>query len=313
MGLSFKESLERAKETLLNSAVGDLLTDDVALHSAQKIILLAVKSWTPEKDILPLAQARGKKNPIIEDQGDAFYSYDGILLGISDSDNDNRIFVSSNTYDQLTGGDPKYLITQQDLKEFKADAEKYPIQATIAEGQYFAELPMTAQEFLEIAGTIYAEDASTPEVAKAIYSVVRNRARFSKLSEFEVVKDVKNQGIYGWKNHDDILKEGASKTRKKNAFAAVLQSYFLSVDWSNGAYVWQGTDFADRKMPAYTSYYLTGFRFTDPAHDIWGLGNHESGNSKWVYKYESTAVFGQTTFMNLTDEWKTVNKYRKPW
>lgn len=95
-------------------------------------------------------------------------------------------------------------------------------------------------------------------------------------------------------------------------------------DYSNGAYHWHGTDFAKptEGSTAYEDYYLAGFKFTKSSHDIWKLGNHEkkgqntvfpinSSTGKrekktllWSYTYESTAVYGKTTFMKPTEEFK---------
>lgn len=176
-------------------------------------------------------------------------------------------------------------------------------------------LSVTHSEFKAIAGTIYAEGTAwnlSFEEAAGIYSVMRNRANASEKSVYQIAK---GGGIYGWSERDKINSSGAHQPSVKNAYRGTIEGLINSKDYSGGAFYWHGKDFAKPTSGshAYESYYKVGFNFTNTSHDIWNLGSVKSGNSNWDYKYQSTGVGGNTTFMKLTDEWIKANKYKGKW
>jgi len=81
------------------------------------------------------------------------------------------------------------------------------------------------------------------------------------------------------------------------------------IDYSNGAYFWDGADIRSnyKRHPKV----LTGIRFADPAHNIYGIdekdvpgeewwrnaaGANTRLRGRWSYMYESTAAHGGTIF-----------------
>ncbi|MNS90451.1 hypothetical protein D3C72_1245020 [compost metagenome] len=148
--------------------------------------------------------------------------------------------------------------------------------------------------------------------AAGIYSVMENRANASDKSTYEIAK---GGGIYGWGERDKINSDGASQTKVQNAYRGLIAGISESKDYSGGGFYWQGIDFHKHYdgMHAYESFYKVGFKFTSTTHDIWKLGNQQSGKSGWDYKYQSTGVEGKTTFMKLTNEWIKANGYTKSW
>ena len=166
-------------------------------------------------------------------------------------------------------------------------------------------------EFVAIAGTLYAE--STPdecsfEEMAAIGSVVRNRAFADEKSIYEVVS-TRRYGVYGYRSRGKIDNPKANKHKVNLAFKAAMFTLCTAIDYSNGAYFWQGKDFSikDSKISrAYELFYETGFIFTSSSHDIYNMGSYSKGGSV-PYKYESTAAFSGTVFMRLTTTWKQAN------
>ena len=160
-------------------------------------------------------------------------------------------------------------------------------------------------EFVAFAGTLYAE--STPgqnsfEEMAAIGSVVRNRAIAEGSSIYEVISSRKS-GIYGYKSREKINDSRANPDKVNLAYKAAIITLLTKMDYSHGAYYWQGRDFSHRGSAAYEQYYETGFNFTSPSHDIYNMGSHSIGGPV-PYKYESTAAAAGTIFMRLTESWK---------
>jgi RHS repeat-associated protein len=163
---------------------------------------------------------------------------------------------------------------------------------------------MSHANFKDIAGTLFAEGSTQMSIAEAtgIYSVMENRAAADGKTVLGVAS---GGGIYGWGHRDKINSIYANKAQVNNAYLGLRNGYF-NADTSGGAYFWHGADFGKKNWQAYKSYYLSGFKFTDTAHDLWNLGTHKSKHS-WLYKYESTGASGGTTFMRLTTAWQSAN------
>ena len=167
-------------------------------------------------------------------------------------------------------------------------------------------------DFVDFAGTLYAEsDAKyySLEEMTGIGSVIKNRA--CKKNE-SLTKAASQGGIYGWNNRSLILSPNKNVQKTNLAYKAAMLIILTDIDYSNGAYYWQGRDFAKKGSPSYNEFYLSGFYFTSNSHDIFNMGSHRSGKSV-DYKYESTAAAGRTVFMRLTNNWKIANKYTGAW
>lgn len=240
----------------------------------------------------------GRVDPTGALDGD-YYNYDGTYLG-SDGINDNKVYVVEYV-------DPETAENGMSASDLLAirDRESFTSTDPIAK-----ELPITHSEFKAIAGTIYAEGASTYEEAAGIYSVMRNRSEASGKSIYNIAR---GGGIYGWSERGKIDNALANQDWVKNAYKAVIDGIQGGKDYSNGAYYWHGKDFALSGWKANDDYYQVGFLFTNTDHDIWGLGSKKSGNSNWDYKYKSTGAAGKTTFMKLTNKWIKANNYTGKW
>lgn len=140
--------------------------------------------------------------------------------------------------------------------------------------------------------------------AAAIYSVLENRGNEDGKSTLQVAS---GGGIYGYFKRSKISSDLAPKNLVKNAYKGLIRGILDKKDYSNGGYFWHGKDFSIKTLKAYNSYYKVGFHFTDKSHDIWKMGDHPSPNPKWSYQYESTAAYGGTTFMRLSNKWMKEN------
>jgi hypothetical protein len=173
-------------------------------------------------------------------------------------------------------------------------------------------LRMTTAQFNDLAGVIYAEASNSAPwtEAAAIHGVLRNRAAGDGNSVLDQAND-RNQ-VFGANEKDKIWDKNASTAKRLAVFQGIAQSIVTGKDFSNGAYFWHGVDFKGPTAgsKAHERFYLTGFKFTSRSHDIWGLGDHKSGK-KYEYKYQSTAAYGKTTFMKLTDAWMKANGARR--
>ncbi|CAM1340655.1 RHS repeat-associated core domain-containing protein [Tenacibaculum amylolyticum] len=195
-------------------------------------------------------------------------------------------------------------ISQKDFNSLMKSWKSFDIGYYFAQLQDFTPLNLSVSDFDAIAGTLFAEGSAKMswQEAAGIYSVMENRAN----SDGTTVLDVASGGgIYGYDERDKINSIYANKAQVNNAYKGLIEGYYGG-DFSNGGYFWHGKDFSLKNWKAHKSYYLTGFKFTDKAHDLWNLGNHKSKHN-WQYKYESTAAFGGTTFMRLTSQWQTAN------
>ncbi len=234
-------------------------------------------SWSP--------YAYCANNPLkyIDPDGkDHYYSEDGVYLGQDDKKTQNVWAVANNSYIQSEVG---AIVLESGLTQIMDNQGN----------------GMSHDQFLDLAGTLYAEGASTWEEAAGIYSVMENRGNADDKTALDVAKQ-KGQ-VNGYSDRDKIKSMFANKNQVQNAYKGLIRGSLDSKDYSGGGYYWHGKDFGKSTWPANKDYYQVGFKFTDSKHDLWGQGTHVSGNSKWDYKYESTGAAGGTTFMKLTGAW----------
>lgn len=94
------------------------------------------------------------------------------------------------------------------------------------------------------------------------------------------------------------------------------------IDYSNGAFFWEGKDFADKvKNNERSERYSRGFKFSKPEHNIYDMPenklkkvttywrdakgkNTSKIRGEYEYTYETTAAYGGTIFIRYTDDWK---------
>lgn len=233
-------------------------------------------SWSPYAYC-----ANNPMNRFDPDGKDHYYSQDGVYLGLDDKKTQYVWAVANDSYTQSKGST---VILESGLTQIMDNQGN----------------GMLHDQFIDLAGTLYAEGASTWEEAAAIYSVMENRGNAEDMTTLDIAK---GGGIYGYKERDKINSKFANKNQTENAYKGLIRGALDSKDYSGGGYYWHGKDFGKSTWRANKDYYQVGFEFTDSKHDLWGQGNHVSGNKKWDYKYESTGASGSTTFMKLTDTW----------
>ena len=241
--------------------------------------------WTPYRF--------GLNNPIIYNdptgllEGD-YFSEEGKYLG-NDGIDDKKVYVAKEGSYKANdkGGNTIQKSGISELKDGKGN-------------------PVNIDTFNHLASVLYSEGASTSGEAAGIFSVLENRAVLEGTSIME--QATYEKGVYG------ASKEGMSKysspfasaSMKENANAGVIMGLTSSTDFSNGAYFWDGKDFASGG--GNRERYSPGFLFTNPSHDLWGQGNNKVTGStsfgNWDYKYKSTNAAGNTTFSTTTYSWR---------
>jgi hypothetical protein len=197
-------------------------------------------------------------NRIDPDGMDHYYSQDGVYLGQDDKETQYVWAVANNSYMQDKGGSIIFNSGLTQIMDNQGNAIMH-------------------DQFMDLAGTLYAEGASTWEEAAGIYSVMENRGNAEDMTTFDIAK---GGGIYGYKERDKINSKFANKKQTQNAYKGLIRGTLDSEDYSNGGYFWHGKDFGKSTWRANKDYYQVGFEFTDSKHDLWGQGTHVSGNKK---------------------------------
>lgn len=82
-------------------------------------------------------------------------------------------------------------------------------------------------------------------------------------------------------------------------------------DYANGGCFWDGNDLVTKGKKQ--KHYIKGYRFTDPLHDVLGVGDSDPAGlvgkyATYDYTYESTAGYGHTIFWKLTQEFLTAQR-----
>lgn len=222
-------------------------------------------------------------------QGD-YYSYEGKHLG-TDGVDDNKVYAAT-----CVNYDANGLVIQN-------------------EGHDVVDLKITHTEFKDIVGTIYAEmsvGSRNWKEGAGIYSVLENRAA---VKGDNVYTRAKSGGIYGWGQRKKAFQNNSDKSKREAAIKGTIYGIVKDIDYSGGAFFWQGTDFHKHYdgMHAYESFYLVGFYFTHSSHDRWNICNHLSGRSDYDYMFESTGVESKTTFMKYNDKYSKTQGKTKQW
>jgi RHS repeat-associated protein len=242
-----------------------------------------------------------------------YYTNDGYYLGSDDID-DHLVYVVDDDY-QLARNTNGTIEIGQDGANLLAFNNGDPIYD---------------YQINDVVGTIYAEMGSrdADEAAK-IYSTVENLASdrgHTELSELQYIQPGQTKpGIRGWLAKDKYTSEKGKMADEKRsaAFRGFALAAISDFDFSMGARFWQGNDMARIGSFAYNEYYLKGLLFTDATHDIHGLGSNPYQGSRtfsdkrgmhtmnWTYKYQTTTVGGQTTFLKLNIMYQIANRYKK--
>lgn len=86
------------------------------------------------------------------------------------------------------------------------------------------------------------------------------------------------------------------------------------IDYANGGCFWDGEDL--KSQGAHQLHYPWGYRFTDPLHDVLGVGDTPPMNlsdtyGHYDYTFESTAGYGHTVFWKYADEFMNARKVKQ--
>jgi hypothetical protein len=116
-------------------------------------------------------------------------------------------------------------------------------------------------------------------------------------------------GVYGSRNKDRERyseKGAAADTKRLNVKAGLILGITSKIDYSNGGFFWDGTDF--KSGGGHDQRYKPGYKFSNFNHDIYKLGDNlipsKTKYGSWDHKYESTTVIQKTTFSKLSQEWR---------
>ena len=229
-----------------------------------------------------------------------YYKMDGTYLG-SDGVDDDKVYAVDNDAVVVSTNKDGWTTNIFDKNKVTDITEKYGI---------------TYSDFKDLAGTIYGEmgkKSTSWKEGAGIFDVIKNRSNLE--DDKSIWDEAQKGGIYGWKHKDLIFNKFAGKLKVQAAFRATLTGITSNVDYSNGAYFWQGVDFHKhfKGMVAYETFYLTGFHFTRPEDDIYCMGDHNSGAIDYKYRYQSTGAEEGTTFFKYTEEYKNATQHPKQW
>ncbi len=200
---------------------------------------------------------------------------------------------------------------KNDKKVYAADSVTKNKDGIVTSAENAQDLGINHDQFIFAAQTLYAESSpktTSLEVA-GIYSVLENRAEAYGTDVMSQMSPNYPKGVYGSRAEDRkrYFEKGAGADAKRLAVrAGLIMGITSNIDYSDGAFFWDGTDF--KSGGGNRERYAPGYLFTNKSHDLYGLGNNSKpGKTKfgsWNYKYESVKTLGKTTFSRLTDAWR---------
>jgi len=171
-----------------------------------------------------------------------------------------------------------------------------------------------------LAATAYGE-ASTKDIFEEMAAIANVLVRQQKARSYPTIGEfIKKDTTFAFAAHDGnaryaklVLAKDSEIVSDKGMSAALNAAInalsTTGIDYSNGAYFWDGADIKSNydKHPKVRG----GIHFTDPKHNIYGIeekdvpgeewwrdaqGKNTKLRGKWNYKYESTAAYGGTIF-----------------
>jgi Bacterial toxin homologue of phage lysozyme, C-term len=180
-----------------------------------------------------------------------------------------------------------------------------------------------------LAATAYGE-GSTQNVPAEMAAIANVLVRQQKARGYSTILDfLKNDKTFAFAAHDgnqryqNLMGATPESIAKNDGMSAALDAARNALsesptDYSNGAYFWDGADVKSnyKKHPKVRK----GVQFTDPSHDIYGIGSNKvpgeewwrdsSGKKtklrgKWDYTYDSTATHGGTIFWQYNPDFRT--------
>ncbi|MBK8150713.1 MAG: hypothetical protein IPK58_21565 [Acidobacteria bacterium] len=169
-------------------------------------------------------------------------------------------------------------------------------------------LHLTVAEFDRLAQAVYAESSGSVNEAWGIVNVLENRAAADGTDLITQVSDAPGYGVYGVRDARYFTESGPDAEQKRRNTHRGIAGGIPGGDITNGAYYWHGRDLGQAGSGAYRGFYLVGLRFSSQSHNLWKLADQKSGSKKYDYKYETTGVRGQTTFIRLTSAWLSANR-----
>ena len=180
-----------------------------------------------------------------------------------------------------------------------------------------------------LAATAYGEGSSSnvfEEMAAIANVLVRQqKARgYKSISSFiSTDKNFAYAAHDGNERYKQLMEASKSQISADKGMAAALKGAInalspVPVDYSGGAYFWDGADIKSN----YEKHAKVrgGIHFSDDAHNIYGIkekdvpgeewwrdkqGKKTKLRGKWTYKYESTAAWGGTIFWKYNQDYLT--------
>ena len=183
---------------------------------------------------------------------------------------------------------------------FSSDRDAYNSSLSKLEGSS-NNLHLTSSEYGDLSRTIYQESGSSDyKEAGGIYGVLVNRA---KADHSSVMKEASNGQVAGWNDGKKLTKANMSSGKMAAVNRGIAMSAVNNVDYSNGAYFWDGLDLNPANCPhcgGYSKHYKAwGMTFSDASHNRYGLPNSSSPDG--LSPLETTGVQGKTTFTRFTN------------
>lgn len=187
--------------------------------------------------------------------------------------------------------------------------------------QVATELSVSNSELTKLAATSYGE-SSTSNVKEEVFGIASaiinnkearggNATISSTISGFALAASDGNERTAEFNN---TTAENRNGSFMQTAVAGAINAVNGGQDYSNGATHWAGTDIGSKFEKRATG----GLQFTDPSHDLQGLGSQTVKNAPitthiynkqgkatavrgtYSYTWQTTAAQGQTTFMKKT-------------
>lgn len=233
-------------------------------------------------------------------KGGYVYSHDGVSYGkLTNTGYSDEIYLVKEE-DVSLSKSGKYLFKNVNLFKWKSG------------------IKVLKKDFDFIVETLYAESSGEYEETLGIYNVCENRAIQDKVSVLKVITTKEPYGVAGSSNDGRKRyknEKGSNADNKRvNCHKAFIDGVRNNNDITGGAYFWDGIDFSIVGKPANKTRYQTGYKFTNPNHNIWNQGDKllidENGNptgkakhGNYSYKYESVTTLGNTLFSKLSDEY----------
>src|SRR5690554_6428983 len=229
-------------------------------------------------------------------------SKDGIYTDFVDIES-GRITTINDGIDQTIALDGASISTMQEI--FNLDKGAYSDKLSELSNSDL-NLGLTKSQFMFFAESLYAESSGGFGESLGIVNVLENRAANEGTSVSDQLSASPPYGVYGvWKtssgknskykfSYMNEIGAYGSEQKRNNIHRAIAVGLTTTIDVSNGAYFWDGTDITTN-----SHYKVWGLKFSSPSHNLWGL-KETSGSAQ----LKTTNAIGKTTFSKFLNQGK---------